>query len=71
LRAKRRWLCNERELQKARIVATRVPRQLYEAIERDAAKLGVSIADATRMRLTTGYVPALYSQSHPSRDQHP
>jgi hypothetical protein len=58
----------ERELQQARIVATRVPRALYEQIERDAAKLGVSIADATRMRLTTGYVPALYSQSLPIGD---
>jgi hypothetical protein len=49
----------ETELQRSKLLAMRVPPDLYRAIERDAAQLGVSLADVGRMRLKTGRVPTL------------
>lgn len=49
----------ETELQRSKLLAMRVPPELYRALERDAAQLGVSLADVGRMRLKTGRVPIL------------
>jgi hypothetical protein len=40
-------------------LTVRIPLDLKTTIERDAARLGVSIADAIRFRLRTGRVPAI------------
>jgi hypothetical protein len=45
------------DLQRSRLFAVRVPGDLYREIERDAAQLGVSLADVGRIRLRTGRVP--------------
>jgi hypothetical protein len=50
---------NESELQRSKLLAMRVPGDLYRALERDAAALGVSMSDVGRMRLKTGRVPTL------------
>jgi hypothetical protein len=47
------------ETDRGRIVAMRVPAELYHALERDAATLGVSLSDVGRMRLRTGRVPEM------------
>jgi hypothetical protein len=41
----------EAELQRSKLLAMRVPGDLYRALERDAAALGVSMSDVGRMRL--------------------
>lgn len=38
-------------------LTVRVSDDLRDTIERDAQRLGVSLADAIRMRLRTGHVP--------------
>jgi hypothetical protein len=43
----------ETTLQRSRLFAVRVPDDLYQALERDAAALGVSLSDVGRMRLRT------------------
>jgi hypothetical protein len=50
----------ETELQRAScLLSVRVPPDLYQAIARDAASLGVSMSDAGRMRLRSGSVPLM------------
>jgi hypothetical protein len=41
----------------ARLLSIRVDQSLFDQIEADAARLGVSLADCARMRLRTGRVP--------------
>jgi hypothetical protein len=49
----------EVELQRSKLLAMCVPSDLYRALERDAAQLGVNLSDVGRMRLRTGRVPTL------------
>ena len=49
----------ETELQRSKLLAMRVQGDLYRALEREAAQLGVSLSDVGRMRLKTGRVPML------------
>lgn len=49
----------ETKLERSKLLAMRVPAELYQALERDAAQLGVSLSDVGRMRLRTGRVPTL------------
>jgi hypothetical protein len=56
----------ESELQRSKLLAMRVPGDLYRALERDAAALGVSMSDVGRMRLKTGRVPTL-EEGHEGR----
>jgi hypothetical protein len=49
----------EQVLQRSRPLATRVPSDLYQQIEREAAELGVSVSDIARMRLKTGRAPRM------------
>jgi hypothetical protein len=41
----------------ARLLSIRVDQGLFDAIEQDAARLGVSLADCARMSLRTGSLP--------------
>ena len=47
------------ETDRGRVVAMRVPTDLYQALARDAQTLGVSLSDVGRMRLRTGRIPAM------------
>jgi hypothetical protein len=49
----------EADLHQMRLFAVRLPADLYKALERDAAQLGVSLADVGRIRLRTGRVPSI------------
>jgi hypothetical protein len=59
----------ETTLQRSRLFAVRVPDDLYRALERDAAQLGVSLSDVGRMRLRTGRVPTLHGSSGDRSDR--
>jgi hypothetical protein len=48
----------ESELQRSKLLAMRVPGDLYRSLERDAAALG-DMSDVGRMRLKTGRVATL------------
>lgn len=47
------------ELHDHKLVSTKIPLDLYRAIAREAAALGVSFADAAYLRLKNGHVPLL------------
>jgi hypothetical protein len=49
---------DERALQ-SHVIATRVTTDLYHAIAADAAKLGCSMSDAARWRLSSGVCPVM------------
>ena len=50
---------NESAHQRGKYFTLRLPNDLYEAIERDAESLGVSMSDAGRMRLRSGRCPSM------------
>jgi hypothetical protein len=50
---------NDSAHQRGKYFTLRLPADLYEAIERDAVSLGVSMSDAGRMRLRSGRCPSM------------